>query len=183
MQLEEAAALCGVHLVDYGKHRGSYGDRRGGALLIASGSGLMMSIMDAEPEFRWCCDIDVGGNAVDFAILASRTVGLIGLAGWFSFHDPEPFREILRLPLACHVIAYGGNVALGCETLQDFLAACAALVPLLHACVPTKREPLDWHPIDELDGALPKPLPSLGASRARTKTTDETDHQMSRLRQ
>jgi hypothetical protein len=154
MQLEEAAALCGVHLVDYGEHRG-------GALLIASGAGVMMAIMDAEPGFRWCCDVDVGGRAVDFAVLASRRVGLIGLAGWFSLHDPAAFREILTLPLACHVIAYGGNVDLGCAKLEDFLAACAARMPDLRHCTPAEREPLKWSPVDELDGALPKPLPSL----------------------
>ncbi len=135
MGIEDASRLSGIDgLIDYGSARGR-------ALLIASGSGIMMSVMDAESSFRWCVDSDVcGGNIVDFAILAARHVSYIGLAGWFSITDPAAFREIMSCELKCPTIAYGGNVLLGVATLREFLDECRELA--VNAPQPELAE--DW---------------------------------------
>ncbi len=114
MSPEQAARASGVRLVDYGEHRGR-------SVLLGSGCGLMMAVMDAEFEFRWCADLDRGGHAIDFAILVQRDVRMIGLVGWFSLTSPAAFRSVLAEPLACPVLAYGGNIDLGCSTLKSFL--------------------------------------------------------------
>jgi hypothetical protein len=117
---ELAAASSGIHLVDYGQHRGR-------SVLLGSGCGLMMAVMDAVPEFRWCADLDRGGHAIDFAILVARDVRTIGLVGWFSISSPAAFRQVLSEPLPCRVIAYGGNIDLGCETLREFLQLASSI--------------------------------------------------------
>lgn len=85
----------------------------------------MMAVMDAQPEFRWCADLDRGGHALDFAILVAKHVRILGLVGWFSISEPKQFRQIVAEPLACPVVAYGGNVDLGCADLRAFFDVCA----------------------------------------------------------
>lgn len=110
----------GVNLIDYGPARGR-------SVLLGSGTGLMMAIMDQVPEFRWCADLDLGGHALDFAILAAPNVRALGLAGWFSITSPAAFVAVAGAELGCKVLTYGGNVRLGCATLDDFLAAAKHL--------------------------------------------------------
>ncbi len=96
-------------------------------MLLASGSGLMMAIMDAVPEFRWCAELDRGGHALDFALLAAPHVRAIGLAGWFSISSPAQFLAVIAESLPCRVLSYGGNVRLGYGTLGEFLHAAGEL--------------------------------------------------------
>jgi hypothetical protein len=150
---EQAAPLCGIQLVDYGPQRGH-------SLLLGSGCGLMMAVMDAQPEFRWCADLDRGGHAVDFAILIARSVRMLGLVGWFSISEPRDFRRLSVESLACPVVAYGGNVNLGCETLQAFLDVCEQLrISTEEPKLAAHRARLDWtrvleHPRELARGRL-----------------------------
>lgn len=82
LDLAAIAKAYGVEqLVDYG---------RGTGLLLASGSGTMMAIMDLCPQFRWCLDIDVNQRARLGGLLAwaSRLCSPICIAGWFSITSP-----------------------------------------------------------------------------------------------
>lgn len=115
--LANAARATGVQLVDCGPDRGH-------SLLIASGSGLMMAVLDQVPDFRWCVELDRGGKGLDFALLAHRHMRFIGLCGWFSLHSPATFEAIQRAQLSCPVLAYGGNIDLGCSTLPEFIWRC-----------------------------------------------------------
>lgn len=123
--VEQAARFYRVPLVDYGAHDAG----RGRGVLLSSGCGIGMAVMDQLPELRWFCDLDAvhesdGARAVDFAILAHRAASVLALCGWFSLHSPDVFRAILQ---ACpKALAYGGNVDLGHGTLGQFLAAVRA---------------------------------------------------------
>lgn len=92
-------------------------------MLLSSGSGIMMAVMDVAPEFRWCADVDERGHPLDFAILINRDVVALGVLGWFSISNPDQFQKIAAATLACQVIAYGGNVSLGCVSLREFIDA------------------------------------------------------------
>jgi hypothetical protein len=67
-----------------------YGPGRGNGLLLASGSGTMMAVMDLCPRLRWCFDIDVNQGARLGGLLtwASRLCSPICIAGWFSITSP-----------------------------------------------------------------------------------------------
>lgn len=120
-----------IPLIDYGPDR--EGDRAG--LLISSGCGTMMAVMDACPAFRWCLDIDAIGQSVqrtssltNFLLAAERYVQPLGVVGWFSITDPEPLRRSLRrLRTLGRVLVYtqAARVPGGYEfeTLEDFIRA------------------------------------------------------------
>jgi hypothetical protein len=71
---------------------------RGNGLLVASGSGSMMGIMDMCPEFRWCFDIDANKGARLGGLLswASRFCRPIGIAGWFSITNPDTLQAAIE---------------------------------------------------------------------------------------
>jgi len=103
--IEQAARMYSIPLIDY--HRGS-------GVLIGSGAGTMMAVMDQALELRWCVDVDSfdkRSRLADFLLMAERVVSPIVVAGWFSITDPAPIRRAiagLRTPPVC----YGGNVRL-----------------------------------------------------------------------
>jgi hypothetical protein len=103
----------------------------------------MMAVLDQCPELGWCAELDRGGHALDFALLAQRHVRAIALCGWFSLTSPAAFRAIAAARLTCPVLSYGGNVQLGCSTLEEFLRACQCLdeLPLPEV---GGRAPLSW---------------------------------------
>ena len=83
-----AAELAGVRLIDY--------RRAGEGLLVSSGSGIMMAVMDAVPALRWCCDVDERATMRGlrfFLRLLERDVAPFGVVGWFSITDPSELRR------------------------------------------------------------------------------------------
>jgi hypothetical protein len=93
MLLEFAAIAKGYgveELIDYGHGRGS-------GLLIASGSGTMMAVMDLCPRLRWCLDIDVNRQARLGGLLAwaSRLCSPVCIAGWFSITSPAGLEDAI----------------------------------------------------------------------------------------
>lgn len=82
----------------------------------------MMAVMDVEPHFRWCVDFDHGGGAARLVVMMRPLLSLVGVVGWFSISDPTDAREVLTLRMSVPVLGYGGNVDLGCRTLEEFLA-------------------------------------------------------------
>ena len=135
--LANAARSTGVQLVDCGAERGH-------SLLLASGSGLMMAILDVVPEFRYCAELDRGGHGLDFALLVHRHVRAIGLAGWFSLTSPATFQAIEAAELHCPVLAYYGHLPLGTRTLDRFLLR-ALLLDTHPVPSPPATKELDWH--------------------------------------
>jgi hypothetical protein len=98
----------GIHPIDYGR------PSRG--LLIGSGCGIMMAVMDACGGLRWAIDAD----DVRFrdlrgwvhALVRNELVQLVAVAGWFSISDPRPIARAvsgLNVPVLAYV---GGGIAL-----------------------------------------------------------------------
>lgn len=59
-------------------------DRPSRGLLISSGCGTMMAVMDAAPALRWCLDIDGLGprsRLAPFLQMASRVCAPVAIAG------------------------------------------------------------------------------------------------------
>jgi hypothetical protein len=153
-RLNLCRALFDVPLIDYG--RPTYG------LLIGSGAGTMMAIMDASVRFRFALDLDDcrGREHKLFAFIRALDrnglIELVALAGWFSITDPKPIAAVLK-GLSAPVIIYSG-AGLGREvfgglpfvdTLDDFLA-CAKQVgltaaPKLHVPEIAQRH-AEWAP-------------------------------------
>ncbi len=116
--IEQASRLYRIPVIDW--------ERPSTGLLIASGSGLMMSVMDTVPELRWCIDFDglPKTHQLDsFLTLAGRIASPIGM--WFTITDPARIRNLVERE-DVDVLVYGGNVRFGtrreANTLGDFVA-------------------------------------------------------------
>lgn len=77
-----------------------------------------MSLMDALPELRWCCDADRGGVPEDLVILV-EDVDVVVLAGWFSISDPEPFRRAFAAGSRAPIFLYEGGSRPLSELLEE----------------------------------------------------------------
>ena len=101
----QAARLYAVPLIDY-EREDAYG------VLVSSGCGIMMAVMDASPCLRWCVDADrLRGNPrariADFLYCASLTADPVVVCGWFSYTDPtELTAAIWKMPIP--PLVYGG---------------------------------------------------------------------------
>lgn len=128
--------IFGVHPVDY--RRASYG------LLIGSGSGTMMGVMDVALRFRFALDADQYRGREDHlcdwirAMDRNCLVDLIAVCGWFSITDPVPFAGALGT-LSAPTIVYSGaglrrevfSQVTFTDTLDEFLRCIEhALLPL-----------------------------------------------------
>ena len=98
-------AIFGVYPVDY--QRASYG------LLIGSGAGTMMAVMDHAPQFRFALDADQYRGREDRlcdwirALDRNRLVDLVVVCGWFSISDPVPLAGALDT-LSAPTVVYSG---------------------------------------------------------------------------
>lgn len=116
------AQYFGFDLIDY--------KRLGDGVLIASGCGIMMSIMDAVPRYRYCIDVD------SFRQIQSRLpqmlsaldknchLKIIGIAGWFSLDKPDALQQSQQRITNAQCVTYsGGYNAFTNETisLQEFI--------------------------------------------------------------
>jgi hypothetical protein len=117
----QAAVIAGVRLIDY--------QRPACGVLVSSGSGIMLGVMDAVPALRWCVDIDVPGAARDvefFLRLLDGEAAPIGICGWFSITKPDQLRSAVKTMREPPVV-YTGNVRLGAgieaHTLEAFIYA------------------------------------------------------------
>jgi hypothetical protein len=114
--IAQASRLYAVPLTDYGPARGD-------GLLVSSGCGMMMSVMDEVPALRWCVDLDAvhdkRSRIGDFLLVAETLASPIGVCGWFSISDPEPLRAAVRA-MTRRPIVYCGNIKLGagCEVFS-----------------------------------------------------------------
>lgn len=112
----------GFNLIDY--------ERQGDGLLIASGAGIMMAVMDAVPRFRYCIDIDahrdINSRVPEWMVAIDQNTDLkvIGVAGWFSIDKPQALQEGIKRVKHKALIAYSGNYKVlenEQETLDGFI--------------------------------------------------------------
>jgi hypothetical protein len=70
-------------------------------LLVAAGTGLMLSLMDQVPKLRWCVDADGFGDRQRDALPAwlqcmQNVTSFIVVAGWYCSTNPEPLARAVR---------------------------------------------------------------------------------------
>jgi hypothetical protein len=120
------SALFDVPVVDY--RRISRG------LLIGSGAGVMMAVMDVCERFRYAVDLDQCRHREDRfcdwvrALDRNGLVDMIALAGWFSISNPASIAAALQRVNVPTIVYSGagmrrelfGNLML-VDTLDDFL--------------------------------------------------------------
>ena len=112
-----------VEFIDY--------QREGSGVVVASGCGIGMAVMDAVTECRYFCDIDKYRRAqIDWeliAVLLSLRIqpSVILLVGWFTIDEPRHFNAFERGCVTVKALRYDGG---HCETLHDFLARARAAV-------------------------------------------------------
>lgn len=106
----------GVTFTDYG--------REGAGVLLSSGCGIGLALMDVLPEFRWFVDMDnYRYKSVDWEAIAVM-LSVAGaeeflLAGWFTFDAPVGFDRFSRGVLATSRLSrYEGGHGF---TLGEFL--------------------------------------------------------------
>jgi len=128
-RLNLCSALFDVPVVDY--RRASRG------LLIGSGAGVMIAVMDASDRFRYAVDLDQRRGREErfcdwvLALDRNRLVDLIALAGWFSISDPTMIAATMQQVSTPTIVYSGaglwrekfGNLLL-VETLEEFLCRC-----------------------------------------------------------
>ena len=112
-----------------------YGAGRGAGLLLASGCGLMLGLMDSLPCLRWCYDLDTDRRRRQYdveawLVLHRRRWSQVVVAGWYTLDDPRLSRAVLATASEFlgpeRVFGYGGDVALGYATLSALIAAVSA---------------------------------------------------------
>lgn len=121
--IQRVSSGYGIPVLDYA--------RPGTWLLLGSGCGLMMAVMDAETQFRWCLDLDSLRDTrapwAEWLAIMERVTDRICVAGWFSITNPAPLVQALgtltRIPLV-----YAGQLQENpfrrfqcAETLAEFL--------------------------------------------------------------
>lgn len=103
----DIAKYFGFDLIDY--------ERQGDSVLIASGAGVMMAVMDAVPRFRYCIDIDSYRSITSrvpqliSALDLNCNFGIIGIAGWFSIDEPKALQEGISKIKRTKCVSYSGN--------------------------------------------------------------------------
>jgi len=124
--MNDRLALCNaifrIPLTDY--RRASYG------LLIGSGSGTMMAVMDVCDRFRYAVDIDQcrHDRLHDWLLAVDRNelVDFIALAGWFSITEPKTIAAAMRHLKTPALVYSGAGIArehFGNVPFVDTLAA------------------------------------------------------------
>jgi hypothetical protein len=139
-----ARAIFDVPLTDYGR------ESRG--LLIGSGAGVLMAVMDVAPCFRFAVDVDQCRGREDRlrglvrALDGNGLVDLIAVCGWFSITNPKEIAGALA-GLSAPVLVYTG-AGLGREQFADF-----AVVDTLEQFLRRIDQTLTAAPRDEGNGA------------------------------
>lgn len=86
------------------------------AMLVCAGTGLMLSLMDACPDLRWCIDVDLlDKEAIErmpaWVTCIGNVTKLMVIAGWYCSTNPIPLanaaRSLRRSALLCYVQCRG----------------------------------------------------------------------------
>jgi hypothetical protein len=134
-----AARIAGVPIIDYGRTDSS-------GVLIAAGTGLMLSLMDAGPCLRWCVDYDavgLGDRAKEHFLRLIDGGDLLVITGWWTVTSPKAIRAGLDAMRHKWNIWYHGNQPLGIPNvpLADLIEIlrrrrCTPQPPRLEVAIP-----------------------------------------------
>jgi len=100
----------------YGIEPFDYGRLNSRSILIAAGTGLMLSVMDQCPSIRWCLDVDIltqaqRANLANWLTCVGNVTERVIVAGWFSSTNPRPLASAVarlrRSRLTCYVQFHG----------------------------------------------------------------------------
>ena len=86
--------------------------RRGkSAILVAAGTGLMLSIMDQCVPIRWCLDVDTltveqKARLPSWLQCVGNVTQFVAVAGWFSSTNPKPLAEAVSALRPSKVVCY-----------------------------------------------------------------------------
>lgn len=87
----QVARIAGVTIHDYVRADAS-------GVLVTSGTGIMLALMDAAPCLRWCVDLDLIRSDRErgmFLRLLDGETSLLVVAGWWTVSDPTAVRAAL----------------------------------------------------------------------------------------
>jgi len=105
-----------VEFIDY--------ERDGTGVIVCSGSGIGMGLMDVLTECRYLIDLDTyrTDKTIDWeciAVILSLRVkpSVVVMAGWFTIDEPLAFNRFERGVLVPKFVYRGGGV----ESLSDFI--------------------------------------------------------------
>ena len=119
------ANFFGFHLIDY--------KRQGDSVLIASGAGIMMAIMDSVPRFKYSIDIDsfrhLNDRVPEFmcALDLNCNIEVLGIAGWFTVDKPTALQQGINKIKRTKIVSYSGNYGVfpnESESLDIFIKNC-----------------------------------------------------------
>lgn len=121
-RIEAIRQHFGVELIDYG--------RPTTGVVLSSGCGIGLAIMDQLPSANWFVDIDrYRHKAVDWECLAVvLTIArprYVVLAGWFTIDKPWAFHSFKKGSIETPLYEYSGGGEL---TLSDFLKSVGSVV-------------------------------------------------------
>jgi hypothetical protein len=143
-RLNLCSAIFDVRPVDY--------ERSSRGLLIGSGAGVLMAVMDLASCFRYAIDVDQCRGRMDRlgawlrALDRNGLVDRIAVCGWFSITDPKEIAGALA-GLSAPILVYAGG-GLGREQFADFV-----VVDTLEQFLRRVDETLTAFPLDKGNGA------------------------------
>ncbi|MCD4558237.1 hypothetical protein [Schaalia sp. lx-100] len=88
---------------------------RGHGLLLTTGAGMMMSLMDQTPGCSYAADLGGGRNVegmTKFLEATARLYSHILIIAWFTASDPKTWEDVYLKPLDGADIGYWSNVEL-----------------------------------------------------------------------
>lgn len=110
----------GIELIEF--------PRASRGLLIAAGTGLMLSLMDQIPRLRWCVDADGFSVRQREALTAwlrcvNNVTDFIVVAGWYCSTNPEPLARAVRSVNWARMLVYVQCRGVGDDPFVDMRTA------------------------------------------------------------
>lgn len=92
-------------------------------VLLSSGCGIGMALMDVCPQLNWFLDVDTYRfKQVDWesiaVIISARKPTLVVTAGWFTIDTPKALNEFKKGVIETKLVEYAGG---GSKTLSDLI--------------------------------------------------------------
>lgn len=122
-------------------------DRPGDQILIAAGTGLMLSIMDQCPGIRWCLDVDPltadqKAKLGDWLVCVGNVMERVIVAGWFSSTNPKPLAEAVGRLRRARTLCYVQFHGVGADPFVELRTAGTLAELLDQIRAPAQGEPL-----------------------------------------
>jgi hypothetical protein len=110
----------GIELIEF--------PRSARGLLVAAGTGLMLSLMDQIPRLRWCVDADTfndrqRASLSDWLRCLNNVTDFIVVAGWYCSTNPEPLALAVRRLQWKRLLVYVQCMGVGDDPFCDMRTA------------------------------------------------------------